>query len=196
MHRDIQYRVALGVILAALAVVRLRGHAQTRKSTGIQWHEGKLNMTLRALGGLAAFTLLTIYMEAPERIEWASVPLPDAIRWMGAALGAGGVALLAWVHQELGRNFSSTLHVRAGHMLITSGPYRRVRHPMYTALYLVLASFCLITANWLITVAFLGGFTLLIVTRVPKEEALMEKTFGQDYRDWAAHTGRFLPRFR
>jgi len=99
------------------------------------------------------------------------------------------------VHRALGRNFAASLHLRTeGHRLVTSGPYRWVRNPMYTSIYIIVISFFLVSANWLIGLAWLAGYTALMISRVPKEETLMKQQFGDEYGAWAARTGRFLPR--
>jgi len=195
-HIDAPFRIALGVILIAVFAVRMYGHSQTLKAGKIQWREGKLNMTLRMLAGVVGVAALWIYLIIPEWIMWASAPLPDWLRWTGVAIAALGIALLAWVHRELGRNFAATLHEREGQTLITSGPYRRVRNPMYTSIYLLLISFFLVSANWLIGAMWLGGFTLLMLSRVATEEKLMAEKFGEQYKEWSTRTGRFLPKPR
>jgi len=193
---DAKFRIAFGAILLATFAVRIYGHSQTLRAGKITWVEGKLNMALRGVGGLAGIGALSTYLIWPEWVMWASAPLPEWLRWSGVGIGAAGIGLLAWVHRELGRNFAATLHVRAqGHSLVTTGPYRWVRNPMYTALYIIILSFFLVSANWLIGLTWFGAFTALMISRVAKEEALMEQQFGDEYRAWSAHTGRFLPRF-
>ena len=82
------------------------GHWQTLLAGKIRWMEGKLNITARIIAGLVGTAALWTYLIWPEGILWALVPLPDLIRWSGAATGALGVAMLAWVHRALGRNFA------------------------------------------------------------------------------------------
>ena len=196
MPNDTPFRVALGVVFAALAVVRTYYQIQARRSGPATQLESPLNVALRAIGGLAAFAILILYLVRPELLGWASLALPAWLRWLGAPLGVAGVLLLAWVHQELGRNFSGTLQLRAEHTLVTTGPYRRVRHPMYTAFFCVVLSFFLLSANWLIGAIFIGGLSAVMISRVSKEERVMADKFGAEYQAWAAHTGRFLPRPR
>ena len=195
-HIDAPFRIALGAILLATFVVRIYGHWQTLQAGKIRWMEGKVTIALRIIAGLAGITALWTYLIWPEGILWASVPLPHLIRGLGVAAGALGVAMLAWVHRALGRNFAASLHIRTeGHPLVTSGPYRWVRNPMYTSLYIIFISFFLVSANWLIGLAWLTGYTVLMIARVPKEEALMKQKFGDEYNAWRARSGRFLPRF-
>ena len=193
---DAQFRIALGVVFAGLAVVRTYYQIQARHSGPAKQFESSLNIALRAMGGLAGFAILILYLVKPDTLAWASLELPAWLRWPGAALGAAGVLLLVWVHRALGRNFSGTLHLRVEHTLVTSGPYRWVRHPMYTAFFGVVLSFFLLSANWLIGGIFIGGIAAVMISRVAKEERVMADRFGAGYQAWAARTGRFLPQLR
>jgi protein-S-isoprenylcysteine O-methyltransferase Ste14 len=104
------------------------------------------------------------------------------------------LVLLVWVQRALGSNFSTTLHVREEHTLVTYGPYRWVRHPMYTVLYLFLIGVFLVTQNWFIGAGFLIPLTLIVAMRLDNEEAAMIEKFGDDYRQYMHRTGRFAPR--
>ncbi|MBZ5609057.1 MAG: isoprenylcysteine carboxylmethyltransferase family protein [Acidobacteriia bacterium] len=190
------FRALLGAVIASLFVVRMYYHAQSRHAGPVKQFESPLNIALRATAGISGLGLIVLYLVKPDWMSWASVPLWPWLRWSGAVLGAGAVILLWRVHHELGRNFSGTLHLREQHTLVTSGPYRWVRHPMYTAFYGVGLAFFLISANWFIGAVFLGGLTSVMISRVSKEDAVMAARFGDAYQVWAAHAGRFLPRFR
>lgn len=196
MPDDAPFRFALGGVIGAVLVVRTYYQIQARHSVPVKQFESPLNIALRAAGGLAGFALLILYLAKPASLAWAALALPAWLRWLGAPLGVAGTLLLAWVHHELGRNFSGTLHLRAEHTLVIAGPYRRVRHPMYTAFFGVVLSFFLLSANWLIGAVFIGGLSAVMISRVPKEERVMGERFGAEYESWAAHTGRFLPRLR
>jgi len=196
MPGDARYRILLGLVIAGLVVVRSYHHAQSLRAGPVQRFESPLNMTLRAIAGFAGLALLIVYLAKPEWLAWAAIPLRPWLRWAGFVLGIASLALLAWVHHELGRNFSGTLHLRAEHTLVTSGPYRWARHPMYTAFYGLGLAFLLVPANWLLGGIVLLSVTAVMISRVNKEDALMAERFGQQYRAWAAHTGRFLPRLR
>src|SRR5262249_32384789 len=90
-------------------------------------------------------------------------------------------------------NFAPVLHEKKDQTLVMSGPYRRIRHPMYTAMYLITGSFFLLSGVWLIGVLYWGSLTIVLVTRVGPEEALMTEKFGDEYRAYLRRTGRFLP---
>jgi protein-S-isoprenylcysteine O-methyltransferase Ste14 len=193
---DFDFRVAVAILFALTLVVRTYYQLQSFRSGTSQKFEGKTNAALRGMAGLALFALLAVYLLIPQSLAWASLPFPAWLRWLGAPTGFAGLAVLFWVHRELGRNFSGTLHLRAEHQLITSGPYRRMRHPMYTAFYLVALALLLLSANWLLGGGLIVGITAVMASRVKHEEEVMTERFGAQYRDYMAHTGRFLPRLR
>lgn len=147
------------------------------------------------MSGLATLGSVVAYLVAPQRLRRASLPLPGWLRWLGAGIGLAAVSLLAWVHRSLGRNFAPDVRIREGQVLVTGGPYRRVRHPLYTVFYLFALALFLVSANWGVGLAWLAGLTLVIGPRVRREEAAMTARFGNDYRTYMRRTGRFLPRF-
>jgi protein-S-isoprenylcysteine O-methyltransferase Ste14 len=100
--------------------------------------------------------------------------------------------LFIWTHHALGKNWSVDLVIKEEHTLITSGPYRWVRHPMYTSFFVQSLAFFLLSANWVIGLAGLAT-SVLGASRVDKEEALMIEEFGDQYRAYMQRTGRFLP---
>ena len=99
-------------------------------------------------------------------------------------------------HADLGLNWSMHLRVREGHELVTRGVYRRVRHPMYSAIWLFSSAQALLLANAAAGWSALLTFGILYFIRVPQEEAMMCETFGQAYRDYMQDTGRLWPRLR
>ena len=110
-------------------------------------------------------------------------------------LGSIGAISTFWVHRFLGKNFSPYLHIREEHQLVTSGPYRFARHPMYTSLYLLLIGISFLMANWFVFVTQVGVLTVLLINRLPKEEALILEVFGDEYRKYSERVGRFCPFF-
>ena len=78
-------------------------------------------------------------------------------------------------------------------MLVTDGPYRWIRHPMYTAFYVLHIAVFFLTANWFIGLTWLAGLTIIIVLRVKREEAMLLARFGDKYNSYMERTGRFLP---
>lgn len=77
---------------------------------------------------------------------------------------------------------------------MTSGPYRYVRHPMYTALFHSMWAILLLTRNWLVGGVPLVGLCVIVLLRIQREERAMVDNFGDAYREYMKRTGRFLPR--
>jgi protein-S-isoprenylcysteine O-methyltransferase Ste14 len=116
-----------------------------------------------------------------------------AAAWLGTA--AFGLAL--WLfhrsHKDLGQNWSVALEIRQQHALVTSGIYRHVRHPMYSAFWLWAVAQALLLPNWIAGPAGLAGFGTLFFLRVGREERLMIETFGDGYRRYMERTSRIVP---
>jgi protein-S-isoprenylcysteine O-methyltransferase Ste14 len=125
--------------------------------------------------------------------KFAEYHFQPALAWVGAAAFALSLWLFYRTHKELGRNWSVTLEIREQHTLVTSGVYRRVRHPMYSAFWLWALAQALLLPNWIAGPSGLVGFGILFFLRVHHEEELMIETFGEDYRRYMARTSRVLP---
>ncbi len=145
---------------------------------------------------VAWLTAVVIYVAFPLLVARCTVSLPAWIRWCGVAAALAGLALLWWADRCLGENLSVTLRIRDNHSLVTSGPYRRVRHPIYTATLMYAAAMGLITANYLLAALFVVPIAVLVMLRVGREEALMTGAFGDEYRTYMNRTGRLIPKWR
>ena len=119
--------------------------------------------------------------------------MPSWLRWIGLTLGIAALLLFVWTHRSLGANFSIEPETTAQQTLVVSGPYRWVRHPMYVAFYALHIATFLLTANGFIVVTWIGGLTLVIGSRIQREEQMMVDRFGTDYRTYAERTARFCP---
>ena len=110
-------------------------------------------------------------------------------------IGVSAALLLIWVFRGLGTNLTDTVVTRAEHTLVTTGPYRWVRHPFYVATALAVIANSLVAANWFL--ALTGGLTVaLIVVRTRTEQEKLIERFGDEYRIYRDRTGRFFPRVR
>ena len=197
MTSEMPFRIAVVVIFLMSFFVALYFRVQAGSSgEKINRHdEGLLfALTLRLLGlGLSLATL--VWIISPQSVQWAAIPLAPAARWGGAVSGAVCSLLMYWTLQSLGKNLTDTVAIRTAATLVTSGPYRWVRHPYYVTAALLMASVTILAANVII-----GVFSLLVLlmlaVRTPKEEQKLIEAFGQSYRDYMETTGRFFPRFR
>lgn len=134
-----------------------------------------------------------IFIAKPMSMAWTRFPLPVWIRWIGLLLTVSGMALEFATQLSLGRNYSTTVHISSEQTLVTNGPYRYMRHPMYTALVAVGIGLGLMSASWYFLLPFILT-AIVIVFRIPHEEAVLIEKFGPQYIKYAQSTGRFLPR--
>ncbi|MBI3823802.1 MAG: isoprenylcysteine carboxylmethyltransferase family protein [Planctomycetes bacterium] len=151
-----------------------------------------LLVSIRLLAGIGMLGLLA-FMIDPTWMAWASVPLPVPLRWAGVGVGVLAGSLLTWTFRSLGKNITDTVVTRKEHSLVTTGPYRWVRHPFYVSFALAVLMMSLITANWFAFITSSVVFLLLVIRTSKEEEKLIER-FGDEYRLYMDQTGRFWPR--
>ena len=166
---------------------RARREKVTRSARG--WRETTL--LLISLTGLGIVPLIYTATAMPHFASYAFRP---AQAWLGVLVAVAALVMFRLTHRALGRNWSVSLDVRENHRLITDGIYRRIRHPMYTAFWLWAVAQALLLPNWVAGFAGLIGFGTLFFGRIAKEEQMMVDTFGDEYRQYMARTGRLLPR--
>jgi len=77
------------------------------------------------------------YYLLTSRIDTSRLPFSARVRWLGAGIVFAGDFLFIWSHRALGSNWSPILEIRKEHTLVTNGPYKFIRHPMYAAIFIV-----------------------------------------------------------
>jgi len=200
MSTESIFRAAFWVLLGGLWVMRVcllrrvrqPGERPMPDRTAIA-REGRGLFVGRTVVLLFLAAVLVSYALDSPWLRAFLIPLPDGLRWAGFGLGLVGLGLWTWTQAVLGREYSPQLQLREQHRLVTSGPYARIRHPMYTAMSVVGIAFALVTANGcfvLFAVALIAGF----VARAPREEQMMLQAFGEEYRAYMHRTGRFFPK--
>jgi protein-S-isoprenylcysteine O-methyltransferase Ste14 len=121
--------------------------------------------------------------------------LPGWTGWLGIPLLFAALGLLWRAHADLGRNWSATVRIRAGHALVTDGVYAYVRHPIYAAHWLIVIAQVLLVQNWIAGPVGFLTFLLVYAYRIPREEAMLLQQYGDEYRVYMQHTGRVTPRW-
>lgn len=111
--------------------------------------------------------------------------------------GIGVAATALWMfrmtHRALGKFWSVSLDIRDGHRLVTEGIYGKLRHPMYSAFWLMALGQALLLPNWFAGLAGLVGFGFLFFLRIGPEERMMEQKFGNEYVSYKSRTDRIIP---
>ena len=190
------FRVVLPVLIIAFMAHRsyyIKKHTRPDDGTLKQRNESTTSK-LAGLFGMAGFVSMVIFVINPGWLAWANLSLPIWVRWIGVVIALMGFALLQWAQTILGKSWSDTPRMMKEQVLITSGPYRVIRHPIYTTFILILGSTLFISANWLIGLSWIGMTVLEIISRIRFEESLMLEYFGNQYREYMQRTGRLLPK--
>jgi protein-S-isoprenylcysteine O-methyltransferase Ste14 len=182
----------IGFVVFAPAGMYFRLRSRTDERLD-RLQEGWLILIGLRLFALICMAGLLVFLIDPSLMAWASIPLPSRLRWCGAALGAAAGGLIIWTFRTLGHNLTDTVVTRRDATLVTTGPYRWVRHPFYLAFALAVIANSLVTANLFLAVFGTAAF-LMIVARTSIEEKKLIERFGGDYLNYMQRTGRFLPR--
>ncbi|MGC2110077.1 MAG: isoprenylcysteine carboxylmethyltransferase family protein [Candidatus Korobacteraceae bacterium] len=158
--------------------------------------------TREGVSSRLSYTVLTIaaaylMFSADVPRDWLRRPIFPATLWievLGIAIAAAGIAFAFWARAYLAGNWSSAVTVKVGHQLVRSGPYRWVRHPIYSGMIFAMFGTALNRGQLrgLIAVLLLYlGFK--IKSRI--EEQAMLTTFGAEYDEYSRTTGAIIPRF-
>jgi protein-S-isoprenylcysteine O-methyltransferase Ste14 len=145
--------------------------------------------------GVAVWTIVATVM-----LHWGSRLAPGAgmgngvtVFAVGMLLFAAGAALRWASFWALGHYFTFTVDVSADQHVVTTGPYRVLRHPGYTGGLLAMIGIGVIYANWVGLAGFVLPCLVIIIWRIRIEEAALFTTVGAAYRAYAAHHKRLLP---
>jgi protein-S-isoprenylcysteine O-methyltransferase Ste14 len=177
------YGVSLLVMVVKVLPAAARNPAPARRAAGTRrW----LPMVLVPLGFLVPpVVMLTRIGELPAA--------PVGVRIAGLVLGLAGVAMMLAAAATLGRFLVPQAVTLADHALVTTGPYRLVRHPAYAGDLALWLGAALATAN-VVLLALWPLYLLGARAQAEVEDALLEAHFGATYRAWASRVGRFAPR--
>lgn len=152
-----------------------------------------IEVLLMTLSFFTLYVLPLVYIFS-DWLGFADYSLPDWLGIAGAILALAATGIVWRAHADLGKNWSPSLEVTEGQKLVTSGIYRRLRHPIYTAMLLFTTAQALLLQNWIAGLGGLLTFLPIYLIRVPREERMMLDQFGDEYREYMRVTGRFFPR--
>lgn len=199
MTLETAFRVAIALSALAAAVMsavlrkpavqpRLQRELESSEPPSDRRTRWLLAWIAAGLGGLVVGVVIVPQWMAPWRIGLSSV-------WRGVGIPVVLVGLRLF-HQSLkalGKSWANSDHPHANSQLVTDGPYRWVRHPYYSATFLLLAGISLMADQWPIAV----GSTILSILlglRAGREEIHLAERFGVPYLDYQSRTGMFFPK--
>lgn len=117
----------------------------------------------------------------------------EAIKGASIVLVAIGVAIAIWARRHIGQFWSSRVALKEDHQLIQTGPYARVRHPIYSGMLLAMIGTGLFLGEWR---AIVGVFLVFVAhwQKARREEKLLAGQFGTAYEEYCGRTGSLIPR--
>jgi protein-S-isoprenylcysteine O-methyltransferase Ste14 len=201
MTTETTFRWAFLILLAALFAMRVYFMIKVRREgerlmpddQAVAREGGRGVFIIRVVVFVLLMVFLVMYIIGMKWIDAFSFPMPAWLRWVGFGLGLVSVAFWTWTQVTLDTQWSAQLQLRKEHQLITTGPYVRIRHPLYSGMFGWAAALGLLTANWIFVAMAVLSIAGTIV-RIPKEEQMMLEAFGDEYKAYMQRTGRFLPK--
>ena len=130
---------------------------------------------------------------AASFLPWFVIPYPRIALYAGTGLLIVGSLFRRYCFRILGKYFTAAVTVSADQPVIENGPYRWIRHPGYTAGFIMFLGIGLALGNWLSLVIFFLEICFVYNQRVKAEEKALLETIGEPYRVYMARTKRFIP---
>ncbi|TFG28789.1 isoprenylcysteine carboxylmethyltransferase family protein [Candidatus Thorarchaeota archaeon] len=205
MVSSLFFRISFLMLWATFGVVRGYYARKTKTHESLSGVTEKLKAAERDMS--TAFKILTgvitvvggvgliLYLLAPPWWTWTYLPLGEWFQWLGIFVAIPPIFYLIWVHRHLDTQWSIALELQEDHKLIKTGPYKKVRHPMYLGIFIYTIGLIFISADILVFLFF--GFSIWVnYRRIPDEEQMMIDEFGDEYREYMEHSGKLLPPVR
>jgi protein-S-isoprenylcysteine O-methyltransferase Ste14 len=139
-----------------------------------------------------AYLLLLRGRQLPYPLNLRVIPHAASIAWAAAVLCMVGLAFALWARVTLGRNWSGVVTLKEGHELVERGPYRFVRHPIYTGILTMFFATALVQGH----VAGFAGALLIFASfwiKLCREEKLMLQQFPERYAAYQQRAKRIVP---
>jgi protein-S-isoprenylcysteine O-methyltransferase Ste14 len=197
MDQETTFRILFALDAVAMIAIRIYFQAkilpESRRTTitGNTWR-----LIPGAIAALTSVVFGLAYIFFPRTFSWSYGQFPPWLRWVGGVSLLAGTTLLWAAHRNLASSFHSLVVRKSGQLLVETGPYSRVRHPIYTAYVLSYAGGGLLAASFVLTLIPCPLYLLFIALRIREEESAMLAQFGQAYEQYMAKTPRFVPNLR
>ncbi len=185
--------ITVVVLVSALSISGYYRRKAERQGGKLDKSQGQGLLVVLRLIALVGVLPLIGYLINPAWVAWARFELPDWVRWIAAFCGLSMIPAIYWLFSTIGNNISPTQATRQNHQLVTSGPYRWIRHPLYTFGGIALAALTGLTTLWWLGIVWVLGMSVLL-WRTGREEANLIARFGDEYRQYMQRTGRYWPK--
>ena len=179
--------------IVVIQLIRMPFRAQTAENNVIEQRGGMVEKAV-LISMIVCHRLVTFGHLIFGVFWFANYKISNTWTAIGVVINVAALFYFWRSHADLGGNWSVTLTVFDTQTLVTEGVYKRVRHPMYSSLFVLFASWPLLIHNWIASIAPLLAFIALYLVRVDSEEQMLQDRFGQEYVDYMSVTGRILPK--
>jgi protein-S-isoprenylcysteine O-methyltransferase len=175
------------LLLASEAALALSKRSRSRTTEKDRWTL-PLIWTVIGISIFAGFFLREVFPQG-------NLPHPQTFYIIGLVLFVLGL-IIRWVAIiYLGRFFTVNVAIADDHQLITTGPYRYIRHPSYSGILLTFLGFGLCVLNIFSLAAIFLPISIAFLWRIHVEEQTLRAAFGEKYRAYATQTQRLIPHF-
>ncbi len=120
-------------------------------------------------------------------------PLPDWSFFLGLSIGILGYALVYWGYWTLGQYFSAEMVIYQGQELVERGPYRFVRHPVYSGIFFAVIGGGFAVQSWVAVILLVIMYAILFRYRIAAEEKVLISEFGEQYQSYSKRVKRLIP---
>jgi protein-S-isoprenylcysteine O-methyltransferase Ste14 len=180
---------AMLISVAIVCVFSIYWSAAAKNSKPAESSESKASRGFHVFLINAGFLLLILSVPGLSR---RFLPTSHFLEGIGLALEVAGFALAVWARRALGSNWSGEVRIASGHQLVRSGPYQRIRHPIYTALLTMYCGVMLVSGevHALIAVVLI---TVAYARKLRMEETALAAAFGDEFTSWRGDTWALIP---
>ncbi|TFE02042.1 methyltransferase family protein [Jeotgalibacillus salarius] len=140
------------------------------------------------LASLMGMILLALFLQ-----ELRGTGIGEVLIWIGLTFFALGVFLRYWGILHLKAQFTRHVTIREGDQIVSTGPYRKLRHPLYTGLFFIGTGMTLFFTSVIATILGIIVLVFTLLIRIRYEEKLLISKFGPEYEQWMKHRFRLIP---
>ena len=190
---EIVFKIIFAALFIIYILIRVPFDKEYKQIEKIKTLNSLTEKVLLILMSIGLLFIPLIWLFTPFLNDF-KIEFPVWLRIVGITISIISLFYFRWIHKTLGANWSPTIEIRKGHQLIKTGPFKRIRHPMYLQIWLWTISQVLIVSNLFAGFSGIIVWSILYFIRVPKEEKMMIDYFGDDYIEYMKQTGRVFPK--
>lgn len=183
--------IILGIIMIALTSYHTLLSKKEKRATASRTIYDYLTLIITILWGGYLFLFLIIPQYYIQKYLSFIYPLSIPLQISGLVITLSGLLLIDWSFRSLGKYWSMWTELKDGHRLIQHGPYRFIRHPIYSSFILIYFGTLLLTHSTFLLILFPS--IIIYYLRAKKEESLLKSSFGEEYQEYMNRTKRLIP---